>query len=186
MPLGVKKGKSINFGAPFPNAKIINVPQIAQEQSNWCWAACLEMVLHYYGERAVQQCEFANELFDRSDCCSEASSPDCNKPCQLEDISNLYQSRNIYSKFVDENVAFSTLQAEIDAGRPVEIVFYEKRKTRGHLVIVSGWSITEMEEFVYINDPKDSNGSSRIVAYSELLDAYEEGKWFYTWVEIRR
>ena len=63
MPLRVKEGKSINFREPSPNEKIINVPQIIQEQSNWCWAACVEMVIRYYNEPATQQCEFANELF---------------------------------------------------------------------------------------------------------------------------
>lgn len=186
MPLGVKTGKSISFQDPFPAAKIINVPQIAQEQSNWCWAACVEMVLYYYDELAVQQCELANELFGRSECCSEPSSPECNKPCEIEDVSKLYARRHIHSQFVDENVSFSTLQAEIDAGRPVEIVFYQRRKTRGHLVIVRGWHITETEKFLHVNDPKDSNGASRIVAYSELMDAYEDGRWMYTWLEIRR
>ena len=73
MPLGVKKGKSISFTEPIPTGKIINVPQIAQEQSNWCWAACVEMVLRYYGELAVQQCELANELFCRSEYCTRVS-----------------------------------------------------------------------------------------------------------------
>ena len=186
MPLGVKKGKSINFGEPLRNTKIINVPQIAQEQPNWCWAACIEMVLRYYNDPIVQQCELANELFGQSKCCSEPSSPECNKPCEIEDISKLYSRSGVHSQFVDENVPFSTLQSEIDADRPVEVVFYQRQKKQGHLVIVRGWHIAETEEFVHVNDPKDSNGASRIVAYSELLDAYGEGKWMYTWLEIRR
>ena len=186
MPLGVKTGKSISFEEPIPNGKIINVPQIAQEQSNWCWAACVEMVLRYYGELAVQQCELANELFSRSECCSEPSSPDCNKPCEIENILKLYSRKHIHSKYVDKNVPFSTLQSEIDADRPVEVAFYQRRKQKGHLVIIRGWYITEAEKFVHVNDPKDSDGASRIVAYSELLDAYEEGKWMHTWLEIQR
>ena len=186
MPIGVKTGKPIDFSAPIPTVKIIDVPQIAQEQTNWCWAACIEMVLCYYGTSAVLQCELANELFSRSDCCSEPSNPECNKPCEIEDISNLYARRNIQSQFVDENVPFATLQSEIDAARPVEIVFYQRREQRGHLVIVRGWHTIEAEEFVHVNDPKDSTGASGIVAYSELLDAYGEGKWFYTWLDIQR
>ena len=81
---------------------------------------------------------------------------------------------------------FSTLQSEIDADRPVEVAFYQRQKEKGHLVIVRGWYITEAEKFVHVNDPKDSKGDSRIVAYSELLDDYEEGKWMHTWLDIQR
>lgn len=188
MPLGVKTGKPINFIEPIPTAKVIDVPQITQEQTNWCWAACVEMVLRYYGTSAARQCELANELFGRSDCCSEPSSPDCNKPCKIEDISNFYARRNIQSQFVDENVPFSTLQSEIDADRPVEILFqYKKKQKRGHLVIVRGWYTTKAEEYVRVNDPKDDNDDlPRMVAYSELLNAYGEGKWTSTWIKIQR
>lgn len=186
MPLGVKAGKSINFSVPISPEKIINVPQIAQEQTNWCWAACVAMVLHYYDDHTVQQCELANELFNRYECCSEPSSPECNQPCEIKDVSKLYARRDIHSQFVDRNVSFSALQSEIEADRPVEIVFYPRKKGQGHLVVVRGWRVTETEEFLYVNDPKDSNGASRIVAYSELLEAYEDGKWMYTWLGIRR
>ena len=187
MLIGIKTGKPINFSERIPTEKIIDVPQIAQEQTNWCWAACIEMVLRYYDKGAVQQCELANELFGRSDCCSEPSSPGCNKPCEIEEISTLYSHRNIQSQFVDENVSFSTLQSEIDADRPIEIVFYQRKEKRGHLVIVRGWHTTDAEEFVHVNDPKDnSNDVARIVAYSELLEAYGEGKWMSTWIKIQR
>ncbi len=184
MPLGIKKGKSIDFRKPLPNAKIINVPQIKQEQSNWCWAACTEMILCYYGESGIQQCELANELFGKSECCSNPASPDCNQPCNIEDVSNLYSSKCIHSEFVGKNVAFSKLQSELDADRPIEVFFSWKNKETGHLVIIRGWRIVDTEEFVHVNDPKDK--ASRIVAYSELLNAYGEGAWTCTWTEIWR
>ena len=187
MPLKVKTGKSINFQEPFLNEKVINVPQIKQEQSNWCWAACAEMVFRYYDGAAARQCEFANELFGRTECCSKPSSPDCNKPCRKEDVSKLYSSKHICSTFVGSVVSFSKLQSEIDADRPVEVAYFwgDKGET-GHLVVVRGWRVDGKEEFVYVNDPGDSPGEDRIVAYSELLAAYGKGNWTYTWIEIRR
>ena len=188
MPLRVKEGKSINFREPSPNEKIINVPQIIQEQSNWCWAACVEMVIRYYNEPATQQCEFANELFNRTECCSDPSSPNCNRPCETRDISNLYLRKHIHSKFVEDAVPFSELQSEIDADRPVEVVyFWRDWEKPGHSVIVRGWRIEDKEEFVYVNDPADSPTTmSGLVAYSELLTPYGEGDWSYTWIEIQR
>lgn len=188
MPLKVKRGKSINFQKPLPNEKIINVPQIKQEQSNWCWAACAEMVLRYYDGSAVRQCEFANELFDRTECCLEPSSPACNRPCEMLDISNLYLSKHIHSKLLEKAVPFFKLQSEIDADRPVEVVYFWRDWGKpGHSVIVHGWRIDGQEEFVHVNDPADGPATmSGIVAYSELLIPYGAGDWTYTWIEIRR
>ena len=187
MPLRVKKGKSINFQESLLNEKIINVPQIKQEQSNWCWAACAEMILRYYDGSVIRQCEFANELFGETLCCLMPSSPDCNRPCRKKDVSRLYSSKHIYSKLVEETIPFSKLRSEINAGCLVEVAYlWENSGGTGHVVIVRGWRIDGKEEFVYVNDPGDSLGEYRIVAYSELLAAYGKGNWTYTWIEIRR
>ncbi len=191
MPLRVQEGNSISFQEPLPNEKVINVPQIKQEQSNWCWAACAEMILHYYGGTTgttIQQCEFADELFGRTECCSEPSSLACNRPCEIRDVSDLYSSQDIHSELVNNPVPFSTLQSEIGDGRPVEVAyFWGDNGGPGHLVIVRGWRIDGNEEFVHVNDPADSPTTmSGIVAYSELLAPYGEGEWSYTWIEIQR
>ena len=187
MPLRVHKGNSISFQEPLSNEKIINVPQIKQEQSNWCWAACAEMVLSYYDAPATQQCKFANKILGKTECCLEPVSPDCNKPCRKEDISKLYSSNYISSKFVGNVVSFSKLQSEIEADRPVEVAhFWGDNGKTGHLVIIRGWCVDGKEEFVYINDPGDSPGEDRIITYYELLTPYGQGNWTWTWVEIRR
>jgi hypothetical protein len=187
VPLRVKRGKSINFREPLLNEKTINVPQIKQEQPNWCWAACAEMILRYYDGSSVRQCELANELFGETECCSKPTSPGCNRPCKKQDVSKLYSSKNIYSKLVEGVVPFSKLQSEIDADRPVEVAYsWNDRRETGHLVIVRGWRIDGKEEFVYVNDPGDSPSEERIVAYPELLAAYGKGNWVCTWIEIRR
>ena len=106
----------------------------------------------------------------------------------MPDVSNLYSSKHIHSKLVEKAVPFSKLQSEIDADRPVEVVYFWRDWGKpGHSVIVRGWRIDDEEEFVHINDPADSPTTmSEIVAYSELLAPYGEADWTYTWIEIRR
>lgn len=118
----------------------------------------------------------------------ETSSPDCNRPCEMQDISNLYSSKRIRSEFVDKAISFSKLQSEIDADRPVEVAYFWRDWGKpGHLVIVRGWRIDGQEEFVYVNDPADSPTTmSGIAAYAELLVPYGQGDWTYTWIKIRR
>ena len=145
------------------------------------------MVLRYYGGPTTRQCDFANELFGRTECCLKPSSLNCNRPCEMPDVSNLYSSNHIHNRLVDKPVPFSKLQSEIDAGRPVEVVYFWRDWGKpGHSVIVRGWYTDGKEEFVHVNDPADSPTTmSGIVAYSELLAPYGEGDWTYTWVEIR-
>lgn len=49
-------------------ATVLPLPEIDQETDNWCWAACTQSVLNYYGHfdgvagENVRQCNFAEEL----------------------------------------------------------------------------------------------------------------------------
>jgi hypothetical protein len=42
----------------FTNAQVLNVPQVIQEQNQWCWAGCSKCILDYYGF-PEQQCDIA-------------------------------------------------------------------------------------------------------------------------------
>ena len=168
MPLRVIQRKPINFGTPPLGARTINVPQIPQQQTQWCWAACADMVLHYYGNTEVQQCDFANWLFGLSGCCSSPSSELCNRPCRVADVSGVYSNWSIRGTPMNRTVSFSTLQSEINAGRPVEVA-YQWRGGGGHVAIICGWDTNSTGPFVRVNDPAYGSGG---VYYSELLNAY--------------
>lgn len=161
----------------------IGVSQIEQEQDRWCWAACAEMVFHYYDIRHVRQCDFANWLFKASHCCKKPSSTDCNRECFVHEISSLYLHWQIRSTFINGTVPFSELQAEIDEGRPVEVGYLWKGRGTGHVVLISGWHTTDTEEFVHVNDPSDG---FQLLTYAELQTASGRGEWAFTWNGIRR
>lgn len=165
------------------NVQTIGVCYIPQEQERWCWAACAEMVCHYYDIRDVRQCDFANWIFKQTHCCQEPSSAECNRECFVHDVSRLYLQWHIRSTFIGEAVPFSVLQAEIDAGRPVEIGFLWEGRRAGHVVLISGWHTEGTEEFVHVNDPNDG---VQFLTYDELQTAYGRGEWAFTWTGIRR
>jgi hypothetical protein len=48
----------ILVGSMAAQAQVLPVPEVTQEQSNWCWAGCSDCVLQYYGD-TVEQCEIA-------------------------------------------------------------------------------------------------------------------------------
>ena len=183
------------------------MPRIAQEQTNWCWAACTEMVLHYYGNPDARQCEFANSLFNQTQCCEDPTDPACNQTCTGNDVEAVYANWNIRSTLIKGTVPFDGLQAEIDAGRPVEVAF---KWTGGgaHVAIVRGWETNEMGPFVHVNDPAPAADHLRnetdpfvhvndpapasaadhlnTVSYEELLNASGRGRWILTWTGIQR
>ena len=43
----------------FLKAQVLNVPQITQEQNQWCWAGVSKCILDYYGFPSYQQCDIA-------------------------------------------------------------------------------------------------------------------------------
>jgi hypothetical protein len=161
------------------NASGSPVSQIFQEQTEWCWAACAQMVLKFYGNDAMQQCDLASRLFGRS-CCDDPGSPLSNEPAQVPDIAGVYGQWGRSALFVQGQVPFETLQNEINANRPVEIGFQWNDGT-GHQVLVCGWNIDSTGPYLMVNDPQWGSGA---VYYVNLQAAYGWGSWLWTWQSI--
>jgi hypothetical protein len=53
----------------------LSITSHEQLQNQWCWAACSESVLNFYG-LLTQQCEMANYAFGQSNCCNNVVWPD--------------------------------------------------------------------------------------------------------------
>ena len=153
-----------------------------KEQSNWCWAACADMILHYYGNASVRQCDLANWAFGVSDCCSVPSSSPCNRTLRDSQISQLFSAYGLQSSYTASPVPFGTLQFDIDLDRPVQVA-YSWRGGGGHVVVVTGWDTDAVGGFLRVNDPAVGPG---VFYYSELLDVDGQGVWDATWTNIRR
>lgn len=181
MPLTSNRFKVV-VSAPSLGNVSLPVPQIAQEQTQWCWAACADMVVHYYGNTAARQCEFANWLFGQSNCCASPGSSACNRPCQINDVSRVFSRWGIRSNYSGGSVSFGTLRSEVDSSRPVE-VGYAWNGGGGHVALVTGWIVVSGGNALRVNDPAYGSGG---VYYNKLLTAYDMGQWRWTWTGIRR
>lgn len=58
----------------------LDIAPIMQLQTNWCWAACAQMVTAYYGNDLAAQCDFANWNFSQNSCCVNGATVACNRP----------------------------------------------------------------------------------------------------------
>lgn len=182
MVIRVRSRTKIAPSAVLLGAGPLSVPMIKQEQTQWCWAACSDMVLHYYGNPGVAQCEFANWLFSQSACCNVPSSSLCNRPCQVQDVSRVYSNWSVKSSLVMSTVPFATLDSEVAASRPVEVA-YAWNGGGGHVALVTQTAVVSSRSVVRVNDPAYGSGG---VSYDDLLTAYGMGRWFATWTGIRR
>jgi len=182
--MAIRTQKRLKILATIPpvGAGPLNVPMIKQEQTQWCWAGCADMTLHYYGNSGVRQCDFANWLFGQSACCSVPSSSLCNRGCQVGDVSKVYSNWGIRSTLVNSNVPFGTLSLEVSASRPVEVA-YAWNGGGGHVALVVQTDTINGRSVVRVNDPAYGSGG---VYYDDLLNAYGMGRWFATWTGIGR
>jgi len=180
MPLRVHKGYPVTVAPSILDPIILPIFQIYQDQTQWCWAACADMVLNYYGAHNFHQCDCANWLFGLSICCDVPSSFICNQPCNIGDVCSLYDRWGLRCSYTEGSVLLATLQFELNHDRPVEIG-YAWNGGGGHVILVTGWFKTSTDVVLVIKDPTTGSGTS---LYKNLLTAQGKGTWQWTWTNL--
>lgn len=180
MALRLKSGTRIPMLVSPETRLVLRIPLRSQEQSQWCWAACAQMVIRYHGTSKLRQCQLANGLFDLSGCCKMPGSARCNRPCSIQQVSQVYDQWGIQTIRRTSTVSFETIVSEIEASRPVQVGLRWNTEG-GHVVLVRGWNGAKR---LRVNDPADRG--SRWVDYAYLKSAYGRGNWLWSWVGIRK
>jgi ABC-type bacteriocin/lantibiotic exporter with double-glycine peptidase domain len=175
VPLRLSKRLTISISAgppPGGSSKLLGVPYLRQEQTNWCWAACCEMVFSYYKVTA-RQCEMATYQFGR-DCCRTPSTKVCNQANWPE---NIYAKWRFFFAKTAASISSTTLCAEIDANRPVEVL-YKWRGRGAHVALICGYYENGDVE---VHDPWYGQGR---YSFPEIVQAYGRGTWTATYTGI--
>jgi hypothetical protein len=169
IPIKVPRaGKAVAAAAP----PVLEVPYVAQEQTQWCWAACAEMVAAFLNN-TVEQCELANFLHGQTTCCTTPATRACNRPAQWADICRVYGHLGIHCVTNTWPVSAAVVVNELQQGRPVE-VGYLWFGGGGHVAIIRG--VTAQGYFA-VNDPWFGAG---LYLYQALYLAYGRGRWALT------
>ncbi|GAC1560476.1 MAG: hypothetical protein NVS3B17_12230 [Vulcanimicrobiaceae bacterium] len=62
-----------------------------QQQSNWCWAACVRMAASALGNSAPPQCVLATKFLPGAKgCCVDGTTDACNQPLDASDVSGVF------------------------------------------------------------------------------------------------
>ena len=160
----------------------LNIRHVAQRQSNWCWAASAQMVLEHCG-RIASQCEIANRLLAKYICCVLPKL--CNVGCNSGGVSQIYNLFGIGSTYSVGTLPFASIQAEINANRPVEVGVAWDGGGGGHLAIISGWEQDTSGDWVRVNDPDPTISGQVVMLYSGLSKFNGVGDWVATWTNLR-
>jgi formylglycine-generating enzyme required for sulfatase activity len=139
---------------------LLNVPEVEQEQNQWCWAACSDCVLQYYGEFNVAQCdivEYARQVsgmvdFGNSNCC-QVPGGDCNQPNYLTGGAGSVQDvldnfRDIWSTWDSGALSTTEINNELAGDRPF-IFGWSWSGGGGHALV--GYGLTSDNSMSYMN-----------------------------------
>ncbi len=158
---------------------MLDVPYVRQEQSQWCWAGCAQMVANYLGNKKVRQCELANFLHRQTKCCQQPSSSSCNRPSSYAGVGHVYGHLRINCISHTWAVNAQTVVRELVATRPVEIGLLWNGGG-GHVALIRG---VTAEGLFAVHDPAFGSG---LFTYLALYNAYGGGRWSYSFGDLRR
>ncbi|MBD3339022.1 MAG: VWA domain-containing protein, partial [Candidatus Lokiarchaeota archaeon] len=147
--------------AIYGNAQVLDVPEIFQEESNWCWAACSQAILSYY-KTNLTQCTIVNWArqeanWGNDDCCTNPNGAICNQPNSMYGAGGSIQDilenwgHNSYGYFFA--LAKSTIESEIIAKRPF-VIGWKWNTGDGHVLVGRGM----IGDNLYYMDPGVGRG----------------------------
>jgi hypothetical protein len=109
-----------------------------QEQKNWCWAACIQMILS--ATRPAEQWDIVNKGLGRTDCQVNAGSSECNRVLQLSGSSpsvlSALNANSLNGTFVDGTLDAGTLCRRLEDAPA--LASFDAGPSGGHVVLVVG------------------------------------------------
>ena len=170
--------------------RVLQVPNIDQEQDTWCYAACAEMVFSYYqtetDNRPIRQCDVVRSIRNGADCCGAQPDDACiNTGCQPEEIVTIYNNFGLSATSRQGQLSFDEVKIEINRGSPVEVCIQwgDPNNTglfSAHVVIIKGWIQSSVGRFLRILDPLRTGGFGGRVSFEQLQLGFSQGTWKFT------
>lgn len=227
MPLRVTKGIPIIPNAPAPGlgaldlnnftlgagaaavaaeaalpSRDLEITPVIQKQSQWCWAACVEMVLTHF-QRREDQCRIVDAKRRFVDNSGASPGTPCDdearfalESCEIQKVDDVWSRFNIKPNLAGDGnplgpLGFDAIQEEINNNRPVEVaISWHADRGGGHAVLIVGWTRVGGKDAVIVNDPLPTSllgikGQSGTLVLSELRKAFGHGRWTHTWTGLK-
>jgi hypothetical protein len=156
----------------------VDVPTLAQQASNWCWAASGQMTMRYLGHD-VSQCTEANNRFGLTTCCQN-NSGSCNNGGWPE-----YEKYGFTAtQTSDAALTWKQVQSEIYcAKRPIAFSWHWPGGG-GHMMVLKGYLVVNNVKYVDVNDPEPytnlqtlDGGTETIMTYDRYVSDTDHTHW---------
>jgi len=161
---------------------LLPVTRVQQAVSNWCWAACGEMIGRYLGLEGTAQCTLANNYLEGTANCVDAckDQANCNYPCLYTDIETVYSKVGIACCLVQGPLDFSVLNDEIVNNKRPVLAMLTFGAGFNHFLLVAGCNSSGS---VYAMDSRPGYGDSWMT-YATLRSAHGYGAWTLSWSKV--
>jgi len=134
----------------FAASKTLGVSEIDQNKSNWCWAACAQMIGSYFNSSAGKdQYDIVKKIKGNTNDQTGSDSDICKAIRYASGDTVTYKTS-------DSALSFSGCQTEIDDGDP--FVAKLVGSDVSHVVVVSGYK-TGSTNYLYVLDPSPNVGA---------------------------
>ena len=184
MPLKVEDGYPIVPNRPAADQAargrevLAGVACVGQEQTLWCWAAVLQMILRYHGDRTVRQCDLPSTLW-QDKCCATPTAGDCPRAASAQQQLDVLQKKHRNGELVDGHIPFGDVQQEIGDRRPVAVG--TRTAGGGHRILVRGWD-DHLGPRLIVCDPLYGHG---VVLHADLVSGAGGRTWYATLIKIK-
>ena len=155
---------------------VLGLQTTIQQQNQWCWSACSNCILKYYGITTTQ-CQLAEYTrtvatwnnFGTQDCCVTATAG-CNYwnymwgyAGSIQDILSQFGSISVTN--ISNTISVSAIQTEINNNRPF-VIRWGWTSGGGHFIVGEGYSASNN---IYYMNPWPGEGS-KVAAYSWVVN----------------
>ncbi len=138
----------------------INVPTVLQQKSLWCWAACSESVLKYYGITNVSQGNVVSYTFGS----------EINHAGTAIQVRNALIHYGVHANVASGSMTLSAIQTNIGTNnRPIIAGLLPSSSSgAGHMVVITGYENTLDFKTVTYMDPATASYAN--VTYSAFCN----------------
>jgi len=146
----LSSGPKLLAGSAPTSGKLVAFDVPIQEAANWCWAAVGLGVANFYGSSNWTQCTLAGTILSKQ-CCGSPTPSVCDVygslDASLTTVGHLVRRE-------DNPIAFTAVQTEIGAKRPLGARIEWSGGSGAHFVALGGWKLmSDGTEFVEVYDP---------------------------------
>ena len=179
-------GAGLICAAQFAHAqwRILNVPLVTQQHSEWCWAGSSQAILNYYGE-SPSQCQIVNWAYGINYACGSSYfdwNSYANAPNSLfggggsvQDI--LWNYGGISNYAYNYAISWNSVVNDINNNRPF-VIRYGWTNGGGHIMVGRGYETWNGTNYIYIMNPWPGEGQT-YDTYDDAVSSYDHN-WTHT------